>query len=88
MNYPKMATFRTAEALRARFQELGITLGLDDTLEPGPQSPMGRPFDDGTIRVGNRWAILPMEGWDGTVDGHPTDLTRRRWHRFGLSGRS
>ena len=27
-----------------------------------------------------------MEGWDGTPDGHPTDLTMRRWERFGLSG--
>ena len=27
-----------------------------------------------------------MEGWDGTTDGRPTDLTRRRWQRFGESG--
>ena len=27
-----------------------------------------------------------MEGWDGTEDGQPTDLTRRRWRNFGLSG--
>src|SRR5205085_1243019 len=40
---------------------------------------------DGT-RVGNRFCILPMEGWDGTTDGEPTDLTRRRWRNFGLSG--
>ena len=31
----------------------------------------------------NRFAILPMEGWDGTDDGRPTDLVRRRWARFG-----
>ena len=36
--------------------------------------------------IGNRFAILPMEGWDSTADGHPTALTRRRWQRFGLSG--
>ena len=35
---------------------------------------------------GNRFAIHPMEGWDGTRDGGPSDLTRRRWRRFGLSG--
>src|SRR5262249_26071268 len=34
----------------------------------------------------NRFAILPMEGWDGTPDGRPTDLTRQRWRHFGLSG--
>jgi len=27
-----------------------------------------------------------MEGWDGTRDGEPSDLTRRRWQRFGASG--
>jgi 2,4-dienoyl-CoA reductase-like NADH-dependent reductase (Old Yellow Enzyme family) len=27
-----------------------------------------------------------MEGWDGTTDGRPTELTRRRWQRFGASG--
>ncbi len=27
-----------------------------------------------------------MEGWDGTTDGRPTDLVRRRWARFGSSG--
>ena len=36
--------------------------------------------------MGNRWCILPMEGWDGTRDGEPSDLTRRRWARFGRSG--
>jgi NADPH2 dehydrogenase len=27
-----------------------------------------------------------MEGWDGTEDGRPSELTLRRWMRFGLSG--
>ena len=27
-----------------------------------------------------------MEGWDGTPDGKPTELTRRRWRRFGRAG--
>jgi 2,4-dienoyl-CoA reductase-like NADH-dependent reductase (Old Yellow Enzyme family) len=27
-----------------------------------------------------------MEGWDGTADGEPGDLTRRRWRNFGVSG--
>jgi 2,4-dienoyl-CoA reductase-like NADH-dependent reductase (Old Yellow Enzyme family) len=38
------------------------------------------------MTAGNRWCILPMEGWDGTLDGRPTDLTCRRWTRFGQSG--
>jgi 2,4-dienoyl-CoA reductase-like NADH-dependent reductase (Old Yellow Enzyme family) len=27
-----------------------------------------------------------MEGWDGTPDGKPTELTYRRWRNFGRSG--
>lgn len=27
-----------------------------------------------------------MEGWDGTNDGRPSELTRRRWRNFGRSG--
>jgi 2,4-dienoyl-CoA reductase-like NADH-dependent reductase (Old Yellow Enzyme family) len=27
-----------------------------------------------------------MEGWDGTTDGNPTELTIRRWKRFGRTG--
>jgi 2,4-dienoyl-CoA reductase-like NADH-dependent reductase (Old Yellow Enzyme family) len=27
-----------------------------------------------------------MEGWDGTLDGRPSDLTQRRWQNFGRSG--
>ena len=36
--------------------------------------------------AGNRFAVHPMEGWDGNRDGSPSGLTRRRWRRFGLSG--
>ena len=50
------------------------------------ESPFGQPFVDGPVRVGNRFCVLPMEGWDGTTDGEPSDLTRRRWQRFGASG--
>jgi len=38
------------------------------------------------VRIGNRFCILPMEGWDGTPDGEPTSLTIRRWRNFGASG--
>jgi NADPH2 dehydrogenase len=27
-----------------------------------------------------------MEGWDGTPEGEPSELTRRRWRHFGISG--
>jgi 2,4-dienoyl-CoA reductase-like NADH-dependent reductase (Old Yellow Enzyme family) len=44
------------------------------------------PLVRGEIKIGNRIAINPMEGWDGTADGNPTENTLRRWRRFGASG--
>jgi 2,4-dienoyl-CoA reductase-like NADH-dependent reductase (Old Yellow Enzyme family) len=44
------------------------------------------PVDDVVDPAGIHFAVLPMEGWDGTEDGRPTDLVRRRWSRFGASG--
>jgi 2,4-dienoyl-CoA reductase-like NADH-dependent reductase (Old Yellow Enzyme family) len=38
------------------------------------------------MRAGNRFCVLPMEGWDGTPEGEPSELTRRRWRNFGASG--
>lgn len=37
-------------------------------------------------KLGNRLAIHPMEGSDGTLDGKPGDLTFRRWERFAAGG--
>jgi len=84
--YARVATLKTPEAFAAYVHSLGIELPFDDQLESGPQSPLARPYHLGERVIGNRWCILPMEGWDGTEDGKPSDLTRRRWQRFGLSG--
>ena len=78
--------FQDASALRAYVESLGLELPVDDEVRSGPDSPLGRPFEVFGRTVGNRFAILPMEGWDCTADGRPTDLTRRRWERWGLSG--
>ncbi|MFO7716400.1 MAG: hypothetical protein R6V78_18335, partial [Desulfosarcina sp.] len=37
-------------------------------------------------RIGNRYVVQPMEGWDGTTTGGITDEVLRRWRRFGESG--
>lgn len=51
-----------------------------------PQGPLSQSLIHDGRTFGNRFAILPMEGWDATSDGKPTDLTTRRWKRFGASG--
>ena len=84
--YPRVASFKTAQALRAHLAASGIALEFDDELAAPAASPLARPLECDGIRVGNRFCILPMEGWDGTPDGRPSDLTRRRWRNFGRSG--
>ena len=44
------------------------------------------PLKIGARAVGNRWAIHPMEGCDGTLEGAAGELTVRRWARFGGGG--
>ncbi|CAN5683411.1 NADH:flavin oxidoreductase [soil metagenome] len=82
----RVAALKTAADFQAYVQELGITLPFDETVAVGPDAPLAQPYQIGDWRVGNRFAVLPMEGWDGDTDGRPTDLVRRRWQRFGQSG--
>jgi len=85
--YPKIAQLKNIPAFRARLAELGLELPVDDeilTAERG--SPLSAPWDLGGFRVGNRWCIHPMEGWDAERDGSPSPHTLRRWRHFGLSG--
>ena len=77
------------EAFTEHCATVGVDLPIDPVIEAG--GPLAAPLviRDGSAGervVGNRLAVLPMEGWDGTTDGAPTDLVHRRWRRFGLSG--
>lgn len=87
MVFQKIASLRTAEAFRNHIESLDLELGFDETLETGPEAPLARPLmlQNGYV-IGNRFCVQPMEGWDGTTSGLPTELTRRRWQRFGRSG--
>jgi len=72
--------------LRNHLSQLGVTLPLDEVVQHGDAAPLAQPLHTHCKVVGNRFAILPMEGWDGTANGLPSDLTIRRWQRFGTSG--
>src|SRR5262252_508975 len=85
-DFPRIASLKTSAAFRDRLRALGVSLEFDDALDRPASSPLARPFDLDGVHVGNRFCILPMEGWDGTPEGEPSDLTRRRWQHFGISG--
>ena len=86
MEIKKLARLKTAEQFRTHLHELGADLPLDDSVMSGQDSVLSRSLSVGDRTIGNRFCILPMEGWDGTSDGKPSDLTRRRWLNFGRSG--
>jgi 2,4-dienoyl-CoA reductase-like NADH-dependent reductase (Old Yellow Enzyme family) len=73
---------RDAAAFEAHLAAIGAAFPR----HPAPADVLGRPLEVAGRTIPNRWAVLPMEGWDGTPDGRPTDLVRRRWRRFGRSG--
>jgi 2,4-dienoyl-CoA reductase-like NADH-dependent reductase (Old Yellow Enzyme family) len=86
MAYRRIATLKTIDNFAAYLASLGINLGFDREILSGPDSPLGRSYKLDGFTIGNRFSILPMEGWDGTLDGRPSDLTIRRWKHFGESG--
>jgi 2,4-dienoyl-CoA reductase-like NADH-dependent reductase (Old Yellow Enzyme family) len=90
---PQMRKLTTADALRTHAASLGVDLPVAEVVEPGPTGPLAQPLEvrlgdrrGSTATLANRFCILPMEGWDGTRDGRPTELVERRWRRFGQSG--
>jgi len=86
--FKRVGHFKDVASFRANLQQLGLgSLPMDDKiLSAAAGSPMAQPCMVGNFKVGNRWCIHPMEGWDGTPDGKPTEHTTRRWKHFGLSG--
>jgi 2,4-dienoyl-CoA reductase-like NADH-dependent reductase (Old Yellow Enzyme family) len=85
-NYRRVASLKTAGDFANHLEQLGIELHFDRELQSGSNSPLAQPYQLDGFRIGNRFCILPMEGWDGTEDGRPSDLTVRRWKHFGESG--
>ena len=85
MDFKTPGQFKTVEAFRARWREVAPDLDCDTELRAA-DGPLGQPYQLGGRTIGNRFAIHPMEGWDGTPEGLPSEDTLRRWRRFGLSG--
>ncbi|HWY67238.1 MAG TPA: hypothetical protein VNX88_01170 [Terriglobales bacterium] len=82
----RLGGMHTVERFEAHLRSLGVTIPCDREPLTAPDSPLSRPLERDGIRIANRIAVQPMEGWDGTADGNPTENTLRRWQRFGRSG--
>jgi 2,4-dienoyl-CoA reductase-like NADH-dependent reductase (Old Yellow Enzyme family) len=85
----RIPTLKTVDEFRRHVASLGIELPCDDSIIVGSASPLAQPVERTLVngkRIGNRFAVQPMEGWDGTATGGITEEVMRRWRRFGESG--
>ena len=84
----RIPALRGVENFRRNCASLGIEIPCEDSIATA-DSPLVQPIANITVNgksIGNRYAIQPMEGWDGTTTGGISDDMLRRWVRFGESG--
>ncbi len=82
----RLGTVKNVTGFKEHLHSLGLAIPCDDELVKGPASPLRQTIVSGDIKIGNRIVVHPMEGWDGSPDGNPSENTIRRWRRFGHSG--
>ncbi|MHC4376059.1 MAG: oxidoreductase [Planctomycetota bacterium] len=86
MDFRPPSHHKSLEAFSEHWAAIGEQLGERLAGHARPQEVLGRDAEVFGRRAGNRFAIHPMEGWDGTADGAPSEWTLRRWENFGASG--
>lgn len=84
--YRKISTIKSPDEFAGHLNKLGVNLGFSRQLRTFHNSPLAKPLKYKDKTIGNRWCILPMEGWDCLSNGAPSEFTERRWTRFGHSG--
>ena len=73
--------YTNKEEFQTQNQELNTNLPFEDDI-----SVLGESYKIGNKTVPNRLACQAMEGCDGTADGLPDTLTKRRYKRFSEGG--
>jgi NADPH2 dehydrogenase len=82
----RIGSLKDVEGFLDHLRALDLRIPCDPEIVTGAESPVGWPLERGPFKIGNRIAVQPMEGWDATPDGAPSENTIRRWQRFGRSG--
>ncbi len=73
MKYRRVASLKNAADLRDYLVQIEVNLGFDERMASGPDAPLAQSYRlRSGFTIGNRFCILPMEGWDGTTDGRPS----------------
>jgi NADPH2 dehydrogenase len=85
--YTRIAQLKTAAVFKQYMADAGLDLPFSECLSEPSKSPFSKSIALKSGKtIGNSLCILPMEGWDGTTDGRPSDFTRNRWLKFAISG--
>jgi NADPH2 dehydrogenase len=82
----RLGSMHGIEPFQEHLKTLGVKIPCDPEPIAGADSPLAKSLARGRIKIANRIAVQPMEGWDGSADGNPSEHTIRRWQRFGQSG--
>ncbi|MEO8126205.1 MAG: NADH:flavin oxidoreductase [Bryobacteraceae bacterium] len=82
----KHFTYKTLSELQQGAESAGASHVRFEQDPETIKSVLARKVRVGNFTVGNSIAIHPMEGCDATLDGHPDELTYRRYERFGRGG--
>lgn len=73
--------YKNPEDLVLKARELGYELPYTEDL-----SPLLKPLTLDGFSIPNRFVVQPMEGYDSSDDGSPSDLTERRYLRYAEGG--
>jgi 2,4-dienoyl-CoA reductase-like NADH-dependent reductase (Old Yellow Enzyme family) len=82
----KHFTYKTLDELQSDAERVGASHVRFEHDPERVKQILARPVNVGGLTVGNSICIQPMEGCDGTLDGHPDTLVWRRYERYGRSG--
>jgi NADPH2 dehydrogenase len=85
-SFVHLGGMREVETFARYLHENRISIPCDQELASGDASPLAQPLRLNGLYIGNRLCIHPMEGWDGTAEGNPSEKTAHRWRYFGMSG--
>ena len=85
MKFKTPGKHKLFDGFREHWHSIAPDIGCDEKLGAG-QGALAQSYQLGERTIGNRWAIHPMEGWDATPEGLPSEDTLRRWRRFGMGG--
>jgi NADPH2 dehydrogenase len=84
--YVPLSGLATPGDFLSYLERTGIDIPFDRVVETGEDALLASRVSANGFDIGNRWAILPLEGWDSDLDGNPTEKSMARWDAFGRSG--